>query len=138
MQERVLLVFPASCADKPLVGQLVRKHDLEINILRASINHSVEGRMLLSLTGRQNAIAEGLSFLRSQGVGVHVADEQIVVDEEQCVHCGACTGICMIGALTIGSEDWKLSYDSSLCVGCMSCVAACPLKAITALYDGIV
>lgn len=135
MRERVFLTFPASCADKPLVGQLVRRFGLDINILRANINHSVEGKMLLDIIGERDAVAEGLSFLGDSGVNVKLAGEQVSVDDGKCVDCGACTGICLVGALAMSPTDSTIHYDASLCVGCLTCVAACPLRAISTLLE---
>ncbi len=53
----------------------------------------------------------------------------VKVDEERCVDCGVCTGMCNYEALSL-NEDWSLSYSSEKCVDCGLCIASCPLRAI--------
>jgi len=50
------------------------------------------------------------------------------VDENICVCCGKCTGVCWTGA--IGIVDKKAVVDFSRCICCNACVWACPKSAI--------
>jgi len=125
---KVVLRFPAAIADKPIIFRLVKDYDLMINILKANINPHKEGTMVLDVTGEKTA--EGLDFLRSQGVGVQPLTEEVVRNEERCVHCGACTAICPSGALHIERPSMIVHFDSEACVVCQLCVRACPMKAM--------
>ena len=49
-------------------------------------------------------------------------------DEENCVHCGACTSVCPSRALTIDAPDYVLAYDKEKCLICGLCVKACPMR----------
>ena len=50
------------------------------------------------------------------------------VDQDLCIACGACTGECPTGAITV--ED-AASVDASLCIDCGACEGVCPVGAIT-------
>lgn len=51
------------------------------------------------------------------------------VEKSKCLGCGACTGVCPVGAVTIGA-DGKATVDESKCVGCGACCGVCPVQAI--------
>lgn len=51
------------------------------------------------------------------------------VKKDECLGCGACTGVCPVGAVTLG-EDGKATVDESLCIDCGACAATCPVGAI--------
>jgi len=49
---------------------------------------------------------------------------------ELCVACGACTGVCLPGALYLDGETWALGWRPELCTGCGMCLDACPVGAL--------
>lgn len=51
------------------------------------------------------------------------------VNKSVCLGCGACTGVCPVGAIAIGA-DGKAGVDQSKCVGCGACAGCCPAQAI--------
>lgn len=125
---KVVLRFPAAISDKPIIFHLVKDYDLMINILKANINPHKEGTMVLDVVGEK--AVEGLEFLRRQGVVVQPLTEDIVRNEEQCTHCGACTAICPSGALYMDRPAMLVRFDSEACVVCQLCVRACPVRAM--------
>ena len=130
-RRRLDLTFPPRQATKPITYHLVRDHGLTLNILRAQIQPGQEGRMLLEAKGDTAAIEAGMEFLATEGVIVHPAASDIVLDEDQCVDCGLCTAVCKVGALTLDEGEQKLVFDKDECVYCEACVIACPRRAIT-------
>ncbi|MFM6620455.1 MAG: 4Fe-4S binding protein, partial [Dolichospermum sp.] len=56
---------------------------------------------------------------------------EIVIDEDLCVHCGLCTGVCPTEALTINPETYKLAFVRSRCIVCEQCIPTCPVQAIS-------
>ncbi|TLM80104.1 MAG: hypothetical protein FDZ70_02175 [Actinobacteria bacterium] len=129
-KKRFDLTFPPKQAGRPIVYHLVKDHDLTPNILRAQIQPGQEGRMLVELTGGKDDLASGIAFLEKEGLTVHEAASDIVLDTERCVDCGLCTAVCRPGALTLG-RDGCLKFDKDKCVYCEACVIACPRRAIT-------
>ena len=46
---------------------------------------------------------------------------------ERCTGCGACVGVCPVGAVSL--ENGTAVTDRSLCAGCGACIEACPTHA---------
>ncbi len=131
MYTRMLVLrFPHEITDKPLVCSLSREFDLCFNILKAEILPGQEGLMVLEISGHKKNVQEGLKFLKSQGVKVKSVSQEINRDEELCIQCGACTGICPTKALYIDEETMEVVFEPEKCRGCELCVAICPVKAM--------
>ncbi len=46
---------------------------------------------------------------------------------DQCIACGACEGVCPVGAISMG--DGKFEIDREKCISCGSCASICPVGA---------
>ncbi len=57
MKNKVMLNFPADRANNPVTYDLVKKFDLRINILRASINYNMKGSLLMDIEGSSENFA---------------------------------------------------------------------------------
>ena len=53
----------------------------------------------------------------------------VTIDKDACIGCGACCGVCPVGALSMDGD--KSTCDESTCIDCGACVATCPVEAIT-------
>lgn len=51
------------------------------------------------------------------------------VNQDKCLGCGACTGVCPIGAIAIG-DNGKAHVDTEKCAGCGACTGICPVEAV--------
>lgn len=51
-----------------------------------------------------------------------------MVDKNLCIGCGACVGICPVGAITMVNGVAKINYDK--CIKCLACENLCPVEAI--------
>ncbi len=131
MHKRMLVLrFPPEITDKPIVCSLSREYNLCFNILKATILPGHEGIMILELSGHKKQVQEGLRYLRSQGVKVKSVAQEIRRNDELCLMCGACTGICPTRALYIDQETREVVFDPEHCKGCGLCVAVCPVRAM--------
>ncbi len=45
----------------------------------------------------------------------------VEVNKEVCVGCGACVGVCPVGAIQLG-EDGLAESDPDVCVDCGACI----------------
>lgn len=129
-KKKLVLTFPPERVTQPITYHLVKDFDLIINILRAEIYEEEVGRMILDIEGKEENLKAGITYLENLGVGIQEAARDIILNEDECVHCGACTGACLAGALKLNKETWKLEFDKDSCVFCELCVKSCPLQAI--------
>ena len=128
--KRIVLKFPRRLVDQPIVCTLVKRYGLQFNILKASITPREEGLMVLEISGDDVACSEGLRFLADSGVSVQPLSQDIRRNENRCIHCGACIGVCPSGALALDQQTRRVNFDSALCIACELCVAACPPRAM--------
>jgi ferredoxin len=130
MKEKYVLEYSSAVVDDPVIYTLVRRFDIKVNILRAEISSGQEGSMLVELEGESASLAEGRDYLSSIKVRLLPISGSLSVREEECVHCGSCTGVCFSGCLTMSSPEWKLAVDREKCIACGLCVKACPFGLI--------
>lgn len=134
-RKRMVLTFPAEIAELPITYHLVKDFDLAINILKAKIVPGEEGKMVLEVSnGSEDRILAGMEFLREKGVLVEPVGKEITLDEENCVDCGACTGVCQAGALNMDPATGRLRFDREQCIVCELCVKACPIRVIKVTF----
>jgi ferredoxin len=126
----MVLRFPPRLVDQPIVCNLVRRYDLEFNILRAAVTPREEGLLVLAVKGTETACDEGMKYLEDVGVKVQPLSQEIVRSETRCTHCGACVAVCPSGALALDAESRKVIFDNEKCIACEFCVRACPTRAM--------
>ena len=136
-QQGALLHFPKACVGTPFVSEIVRKYDVEVNILQATITQAEAGRMFALFCGEQQAVEEALQFLRDQQIRVVLSPRHLLWDEEKCVDCGGCVGQCFSGALSLDPVSHRLQIDHEKCRACELCVPACSYGAIESLGKSI-
>ena len=134
MRCRFTIKFPPESSKIPLTYHLIKDYDFMVNILRATISCEQEGRLLMEVEAEPDKLEQGLAFLKSHNVTIIPLNQQITVDQDRCIHCGACTAVCLSGALSLDRDNWQLVFDSEKCVMCGLCVSACPLRLIRAEF----
>ena len=126
----LILRFPQTEVQKPIVCNLTKNFDLTFNILNATIFPRKEGLMVLELSGEKKNFKEGVNYLKSQGVHVQNASQEIKRDTHKCTHCGACTAVCPTGALVVERPEMRIEFHEKKCSVCELCVPACPTRAM--------
>lgn len=131
MYSKILILrFPKTEVQKPIVCHLVRDYDLLFNILNATVLPRKEGIMVLELSGAKKNFKAGVRYLKNQGVRVQNASQEVQRDESTCTHCGACTAVCPTGALAVVRPEMTVEFNQQRCSVCELCVTACPPRAI--------
>ncbi|WP_010250569.1 NIL domain-containing protein [Acetivibrio cellulolyticus] len=125
---KVSLFYPASEVTKPITYHLIKDFDLQVNILHADISLNKVGKLVIDIIGEDCNIENGLKYIEEQGIQYKLFTKSIIWQENDCVHCGACTAVCPSGALQMDRLNWELTFDKEKCMVCELCVKACPLK----------
>ncbi len=131
MYSRILVLrFPKTEVQKPIVCYLTKDYDLTFNILNATILPRKEGIMVLELSGSRKNFKEGIQYLKNQGIQVEHASQEINRDNNKCTHCGACTAVCPTSALSVQRPEMSVTFDQQKCSICELCVPVCPTRAM--------
>jgi len=132
IKQMVLFNFPKEESGNAITYDLIVKFKLKINILRASIDFNAQGFLLIEIEGPEDIVNQGIVYAKENHVEVSIIDAAIKINQQKCVHCGACTAVCIVDALYL-DEQAKLCFDKDKCLDCKLCVAACPARAIEAV-----
>ncbi len=88
------------------------------------------GAEVVELNGKQDSIDRGLEFLRQQGIKIEPLGQEIRMNEQKCIQCGACTGFCPTGALRHERPSMRVVFEEDKCVACELCLSACLTRAM--------
>nr|WP_319473421.1 NIL domain-containing protein [uncultured Sphaerochaeta sp.] len=127
MKKRYALRFSPTLVEQPIVSKLARSYDVDINILNADVASGRGGKLIVELSGTEQDLDASVIYLGEIGVVVSEMVKELLFNQEGCIDCGACTAVCLSGALWMDSEA-KLQFDVSHCVVCGLCVHACPMR----------
>ncbi|MGB8699238.1 MAG: NIL domain-containing protein [Thermosynechococcaceae cyanobacterium] len=131
MKKRVTLIFPRRMVQMPVTYKLAKDFNVAANIIRAQVAPNQVGKVVVELSGDIDQLDAALDWMRSQDVTVSLASREIVIDEDSCVHCGLCTGVCPTEALSLDPKTFLLNFTRSRCIVCEQCVPTCPVEAIS-------
>jgi len=132
--KKVVLHFPREAVERPVVCDLALRFGLTFNILRASISPHHEGLMVLEIIGENTKNEEGLKYLQEKGVEIQPLSQDIKKDDQRCIDCGSCLGVCPTSALYMDKKSYQVIFEESKCIACELCVLACPTRAMEALF----
>ncbi|MBU1156654.1 MAG: 4Fe-4S dicluster domain-containing protein [Proteobacteria bacterium] len=134
VKKKLVLSFPPRLIQQPVTNDLIRKFDLEINILRARVVPRESGRIVMELKGSSKNVKAGLEYLDEQGVQVDPMVQEMRHYGEKCVQCTACTAVCPTDALTVEPVTREIIFEPSHCIMCESCIAACSYGAMESQF----
>lgn len=86
--------------------------------------------MVLELQGDMDQIDSAIDWMQSLEIVVSLESKEITIDEDVCVDCGLCTGVCPTQSLTLNPHSFRLSFNRSTCSVCEQCIVTCPVDAI--------
>ena len=136
VKRRLILSFPAHRIEEPVTYNLVREYNILINILNADISHGKEGILLLDMSGSREDMENAMNYLKMNDITYSPVKKNIILNEDFCVHCGACTSVCFSGALEMDRKERNLIFKPEKCIACELCIGACPLQ-LFELHFGI-
>jgi len=129
-KKRIVLHFTKELVDKPIVFRLVKDFNLSFNILKAEVNPSEQGLLVLELEGNNEYFNQGIEYLKKEGVVVQPLSKDISMDKARCVSCTVCIPLCPTGALVKNTETFEVDFIQERCIACGICLRACPYGAM--------
>lgn len=130
-KKRLMLTFSQKLVSQPIMYRLIKEYDVAINILFAKVLPNETGKLVVEFSSPdENRITKSINFLKSLGVKIEPISKEIVIDEENCISCGACSAVCRSGALSINKDTFELVFEPEKCVVCEMCIHACPMRVI--------
>lgn len=133
-KKRVVFNYPPHVVEQPVISKLVKDFDLTVNILRAHITPKEEGRLVLEITGKRQALEAGLHYIKELGVEVQPLAQDVRWHEDRCTHCTACVSVCPPKALEVNRRTMEVSFKRERCIACGLCISACPYQAMEILF----
>ena len=130
ISRRIVLHFSQDLVDKPIIYRLIKDYNLVFNILKANVTPQEEGVVVFELRGEERDYEAGIQYLRDIGVEIQPLSEDMRRSEALCTHCGVCTVMCPVDALTLDRNTMKVQFDSSKCIVCGACIKSCPTRAM--------
>lgn len=134
-KKSAILHFGMDIVDKPILTALIRDNDVSVNILQASITPEEDGTMFIQVEGDDKNVKSAFDYLEGLGVRLVFPAKNIIWDDEQCTHCGACVGQCLPKALAIDTKSGELLFDTDKCIACELCIPACPYGALESVTE---
>jgi NAD-dependent dihydropyrimidine dehydrogenase PreA subunit len=131
VKKRITLTFPKRAIQMPVTYILAKDFNVAANIIRAQVAPNQVGKLVVELAGDIDLLDAAIDWMRSQDIIVSLASREILIDEESCVHCGLCTGVCPTEALSLEPQTFKLHFTRSRCIVCEQCIPTCPVEAIS-------
>ncbi len=131
MKKRVTLTFPKRSVHMPITYRLAKDFNVAANIIRAQVAPNQVGTLVVELQGDIDQIAAAVDWMEIQGISISLASREILIDDDLCVHCGLCTGVCPTEALTLDPQSFRLTFERSRCIVCEQCIPTCPVQAIS-------
>jgi ferredoxin len=131
VKKRVTLTFPKRAIQMPVTYRLARDFNVAANIIRAQVAPNQIGKLVVELSGDIDELDAAIEWMRANNISVSQALGEIIIDEELCVDCGLCTGVCPTEALKLDPQTYKLTFTRSRCIVCEQCIPTCPVEAIS-------
>jgi len=131
MEKKFVMHFPPVLVDKPIISTIVRKYDLEFNILKAFVSPEEEGTLVIELKGEEENLNKAIEEVKNKGVSIQPIESDIKMVKERCTDCSVCIGLCPTGALYM-SENYEVKFEPEKCIACGLCIKGCPTKAMIA------
>ena len=128
-KNKLVLKFPQSLLDKPILNTAVKKYNLDFNILHAQVNP--KAILILELEGKDSDYKSAIKYLKDLKVDIQPLSRDITRDEKKCTNCSVCITHCPTQALFIeDKKTMKVGFNPEKCIACEACIPVCPYKAM--------
>jgi len=125
--EEIRYNIPSGGRQQARIAEAILKTGVLVNILVTEPEYKTE-TLVVSVVGGGKDERKFLDFLKHEGLEAHELKAEVLRDEERCVDCCACYGVCPTKAISI--QGRKMVLDNDECIRCGACVEACPTRAL--------
>jgi len=133
--QKLMLFFPRSECEKPIIYHFVKDYDLLVNVYRAKVTPEEFGYLVLDITGTRTNIDKALDFVKTFDVTINYTGKGLSRDTQRCTHCGQCVSHCPTKALSIvNTASREVNFDENKCIECLACVKVCPFDACVSSF----
>lgn len=129
ISKKIALRYPKHLVNKPVIYHLIKDYNLELNILKATIN-SEEGHMVVELSGDKADYHNGIEYILHSGLLIDAFRHEIERQESKCTDCGACVTFCPASAFSVDIISRRIEFDENKCIVCGLCVLSCPSRSM--------
>ncbi len=123
---KISLKYPRNLLTKPVLSNTILKTKININILQAKVADSV-GEYTIEIDDKD--AAKFVDAIRKEGVMAEELKDNINLEREKCIDCGACVSLCPVGALVM--KNFEFGVEEEKCILCGRCINSCPFKALS-------
>ncbi len=123
---KLKLTYSKGKGKEPIIAKIVKETGVLITVERARID-TTGGEVLIDVPDADAKVV--CDLIRSKGADVRILEKGVVRDEKECIHCGACIGVCPVDVFFMDPE-WKVQLREGKCVLCGRCIDACPHRAL--------
>lgn len=64
------LTFPSERVNQPVLAQVIKNFDVDVDVRRADVEANVGGYIMLQMSGTESQIDSAIAFMKTLGVGV--------------------------------------------------------------------
>lgn len=126
-----MVIHISSAVQDPVIARVILDTGVTMNVDRANID-ATNGEIVLEVPA--DACARVARAFELQGASVSVLEHPIIRDDDECIHCGACIGVCPVQVFSF-NPDWSVAMDESKCIQCDTCITACPHAALRVVSE---
>lgn len=130
MEKKFVMHFPPVLVDKPIISTIVKKYNLEFNILKAFVSPEEEGTLVIAFSGEEKNVFDAVEELKSKGVKIQLIESDIRMIKERCTDCSVCIALCPTGALYLNRNTYEVQFEPEKCIACELCIKGCPTNAM--------
>ena len=134
IKKKLVMSFPPTLVEEPVVYKLIKEFDLEVNIMRARVDPRKQGRMVLEIRGSKANLDKAYEYLQTGGIQLDPLVQEMRHMKDRCVDCTACTAVCPTGALKVEPDTREVVFEPSLCIICESCISTCSYGALESQF----
>jgi len=135
VKKSAILNFAGDLVERPILSEMIRSHEVAVNILQASVTPEEDGTMFVQVEGEGAGVEAAFDYLKAAGVRIIFPTKNLIWDDERCTHCGACVAQCLPKALSVNSNTGEVNFDHEKCIACELCIPACPFGALQSVTE---